>query len=390
MAQPPFGFQQQIDPNLLSQLAQSGNNSGWGPVVQQLTGAVQQFQQGQQQKQKQAQLGQLLQQMRGTPQGASAPTQIPPGQPMTAGLGNMGQDVTMSNPQQAQPPQAQQPPMAGGMDPNALLGAYAKIDPQGAQELLQKNMMKQFGPQAPVKPTSPWRIVPNMMSKAGKPIQQNEQTGEVREAPLDALQSSPRSNAMQSRTDYLNKSLDYKQRDLLMKGTNLPGQQLKVLTQNNMRADRALDLLSAPQVTWQKLNFALTDLSAIMQGGAPHKEEILNSQFPSWRQKVAKYRTFSTGQPDANVPAPIKNEVIGMVNSLKKVDNQFLQQNLQNQEQMLGPTIQGFDKVKPMIEQGTKNFTQGLGSNQKSKTGPYSDKAKEARYQAYLKAHPNG
>lgn len=221
----------------------------------------------------------------------------------------------------------------------------------------------------PARPVSPWRIVPNMMSKSGKPIQQNEETGEVREVSLEAMSSSPRSNAMQSRTDYLNKALDYRQRDLLNKNTNLPGQQLKTLTQNNMRADRAIDLLSSPQVTWQKLNFALTDLGAIMQGGAPHKEELLSAQFPSWKQKVAQYRTYATGQPTANVPDPIKQEVVGMIQSLKQVDNKFLQQNLQNQEQMLGPTVQGFGKIKPQIEQGTQNFMQGT-QPQQSQLGP--------------------
>lgn len=235
------------------------------------------------------------------------------------------------------------------------------------------------------KPTSPWRVVPNMFSNDGKPIQQNEQTGEVRKVDIDAKTSSPRANAMQSRTDYLNKSLDYRQRDLLNKNTNLPGQQLKVLTQNNMRADRAIDLIGSPNVTWQKLNFAITDLGAIMQGGVPHKEQILDAQFPSWKQKVAQYRTFATGQPTANVPEPIRQEVMGMIQSLKKVDNEFLQQNMQNQMKMLGPTVQGFDKLKPIIEQGTQNFMQGT---QQPQGGPYSDPGKEARYRAWKEAHP--
>jgi len=279
--------------------------------------------------------------------------------------------ITPSALQGQQPQQQMGQPGINKMDPNAMLSAYAKADPQGAQQLLGKLMGSQFGPAPVQKPaTSPWRIVPNMTSKSGKPIQQNEQTGEVREASVDAALSSPRSNAMQSRTDYLNKALDFKQRDLLNKTTNLPGQQLKTLTNNNMRADRAIDLLSSPQVTWQKLNFALTDLGAIMQGGAPHKEELLSAQFPSWKQKVAQYRTYATGQPTANVPDPIKQEVVGMIQSLKQVDNKFLQQNLQNQEQMLGPTIQGFNKIKPQIEQGTQNFMQGAGQSQQSQLGP--------------------
>lgn len=280
-------------------------------------------------------------------------------------------------------PSAQQQPSQGGPQSQQSINPFMQLvlskmgvqmpDPQKqamAQADLEYEKALTNKANQPQRPTSPWKIVPNMMSKSGKPIQQNEETGEVREVSLDAAPSSPRSNAMQNRTNYLEKALDYRQRDLLTKGTNLPGQQLKTLTQNNMRADRAIDLLSSPQVTWQKLNFALTDLGAIMQGGAPHKEELLSAQFPSWRQKVAQYRTFATGQPTANVPDPIKQEVVGMIQSLKQVDNKFLQQNMQNQMQMLGPTIQGFNKVKPIIEQGTKNF---MGSSNSSDLSSMSD-----------------
>lgn len=119
--------------------------------------------------------------------------------------------ITPGQPQQnqmaqIQPQQAQRPPQQGlgQMDPAAMLKAYARADPQGAQQLLSKLMGSQFGPQdpqkqadlnytlaqtdklrQPAKPTSPWRVVPGVLSKSGKPVQQNEQTGEVREATLD-------------------------------------------------------------------------------------------------------------------------------------------------------------------------------------------------------------
>lgn len=368
------------------------NQSNLFPGLQQMT---QQIMQANQRKKQQDQMMQVIQQLTGQgspppPQGnpqSMGPMTVPPGQPMSAGPGNIGQDVQMPKPPMPQQPMAQSPQMQGqqpfnGVDPSKLLGLYMKANPQGAQALIGQMLQKKMGLTS-TKQASPWRVVPNTMTKSGRPIQQNEQTGEVREVPLDVKESSPRANAMDARTDYLNKSLDYRQRDLLNKNTNLPGVQLKTLTQNNMRADRALDLIGSPNVTWQKLNFAITDLGAIMQGGVPHKEQILDAQFPSWKQKVAQYKTFATGQPTANVPEPIRNEVVSMIQSLKKVDNEYLQQNMQNQMKMLGPTVQGFDKLKPIIEQGTQKFMQGT---QQPKGAPYPDQGKEARYQEYLRS----
>ena len=236
---------------------------------------------------------------------------------------------------------------APGQDNNSLIQSLMlQYDPQSAMRMMPTPLQ-----QSEIAKNNAMAKRYNQMTSppgSGGPLTPQQ---ELRQKYIDAINR---------RTEIQGKSVDNRQRNLLLRGTNLPGQQLKALTQNNMRADRALDLLSKPNVTWQSLGFAITDLGAIMQGGVPHKEQILEAQFPSWKQKVAQYKTFATGQPTANVPEPIRNEVVRMIQSLKSVDNEFLQQNMRNQMDILGPTVQGFGAIKPIIEKGTKDFMGGM------------------------------
>lgn len=173
MAGPPFDFQQKIDPQLLQQIVQSGQNSGWGPVVSQIGDAIQK---GIKQKQQQAALQQLIQGM-GTPQ-----TQ---GQPPTAGVGGFNQNA---------PPQTSGYPPFNGMDPVKLLGLLAKSDPQGAQELVGKLIQQKMqGPnvrdqylqwkmsQQPQTKTGSgqgsWRMI---QTRDGSAYMYNESTGETK------------------------------------------------------------------------------------------------------------------------------------------------------------------------------------------------------------------
>lgn len=100
-------------------------------------------------------------------------SQIPPGQPMSAG-GNIGQDVQMP----------QSIPTQGPGQPTSGMGAPA----QDNNKLIQSLMMK-LDPQSAIaayykkegqRPTSPWRVVPGMLTPDGNPLQQNEINGEVR------------------------------------------------------------------------------------------------------------------------------------------------------------------------------------------------------------------
>lgn len=125
----------------------------------------------------------------GTPQPSMS--QIPSGQPMTAGAPNVGQDVQMPQPIPTQTP---------GMQPTSGIGAPAQDNTQLVKSLLMKynpeamtnQMIKGFGQTS--KQNSPWRVVSGMLSKNGKPVQQNEATGEVREASLD-VQPTGRGNS---------------------------------------------------------------------------------------------------------------------------------------------------------------------------------------------------
>lgn len=145
----------------------------------------------QQQKRKQL-MGQLIAQMnqQGAPQqgppmapaGYPQPnlSKIPPGQPMSVG-GNTGQDVRMPQPI----------PTQGPGQPTSGIGAPAQDNTQQINAL-----MTQLDPEAAIKshfarmgqkPTSPWRVVNQMLSKNNRPVQQNEQTGDLREGNIDVI-----------------------------------------------------------------------------------------------------------------------------------------------------------------------------------------------------------
>src|ERR1700744_1461155 len=145
MADTPFGFQQQIDPGLLQKLADSGNNSGWGPIVNQISQAIQQGIQGQKQKQQQQSLMALLSQVQQGQQPQQAP-QLP-------GVGMPGMPAPRSGMGAQRSPQQ----LFNGIDPSQMIQA---LGPQVVSQMLQSRINPPTPP--PVKPTSPWKVVPNL------------------------------------------------------------------------------------------------------------------------------------------------------------------------------------------------------------------------------------
>jgi hypothetical protein len=106
--------------------------------------------------------------------------------------------------------------------------------------------------------------------------------------------------------------------------------------------------------------------------------------YPTWQEQFARWQTYATSQPTANVPPEIRNRVIEMVQGIQKIDNRYLEKNAEFQQQMLGPTIRGgLGQFKKPISEMTQTIT---STGQKLQGGPYSDPGKEARYQAWKKS----
>ena len=208
MAAPPFGFQQQLNPDLLNQVAHSGDNTGWGPIVKQLLGAVQQGVAQSQQKQRSQQFQQMISQLMGPQQQQQGP-QMPTGPAIKGpqgyvppGAGPMavpaGQSPMPTNPSSGM---GAAPPPFNGVDPGKLIGLYMQMDPQGANALIGKMLGGKMAPpqmnplqqaQAALdyarakalsqpKPTPTagkgigWRVI---QGKDGAMYKYNEQTGE--------------------------------------------------------------------------------------------------------------------------------------------------------------------------------------------------------------------
>ena len=152
MVAPPFGFQQQLDPNLLAQIVEAGKNSGWGPVIQQaISGATQGYQQGQQRREHNQQrdlVKKLAMQMQNYNQPQQGP-QMPTG---PAIQGPQGYAPPNQGPNSTAVPAGQYPmpqnPTSGMGAPNSggaseILGTLIKMDPSG--ELVQKLIAQRMG-----------------------------------------------------------------------------------------------------------------------------------------------------------------------------------------------------------------------------------------------------
>lgn len=209
-------------------------------------------------------------------------------------------------------------------------------------------------------------------------LYRNPQNGDVSDQPNDgwvAYQVKPgqalqtlingplakeRADAQKNRTEAWNRSIDTKQIDSLAKSTGLHPTVVRQLQVNNLRADRALAILNDPRANWAALNgWVSTDFAGIMQGGAPQKEQILESQFPNWRAKISQIRTYVGSEPKGAIPEGFRDYMRHFITGVKDIDNEYLQKNAQFQQTMLGPTIRGGNPYVQKSKDFTADFIKG-------------------------------
>lgn len=245
--------------------------------------------------------------------------------------------------QPQQPPQPKQPPVTAGIDGAMGSGGPPPTPPKG--------------PRARI-PITGNKAVDLITKGVGgnKPTVQQD----LRQKMIDA---------MNKRTDVLSQKSQFGQIDRIAKATGIQPAVIKQIQTNNVRADRALSVLSGT-VYPQKFNLALIDLAGIMQGGSPQLAELHGTSFPTFQENIARLKLYATGDPKTPIPKQAVDEVRKLVQDLKEVDNNYIRQNAKFQSQMLGPTIQGFQKnFSPVIQQGTENFIQG-GVKSKGQSDP--------------------
>lgn len=117
----------------------------------------------------------------------------------------------------------------------------------------------------------------------------------------------------------------------------------------NIRSGRNIQTLGKGPVTWAQVSNALSDIAGAYHGGAPFAQEYMNQGFPNINQDIAKWTTFVTGQPQRNVPEPIRLELVRMSQALLDLDNSVLKQNAKSQGKILGGVAS-----PEQIKQGTQ------------------------------------
>lgn len=209
-------------------------------------------------------------------------------------------------------------------------------------------------------------------------IYRNPQDGSVSDTPQEgwtAFQVKPgqalqtltnvplakeRADAQRGKTEAWNRSIDAKQIDSLAKTTGLHPTVVRQLQTNNLRADRALAILDDPKATWSALNgWVSTDFAGIMQGGAPQKEQVLESQFPNWRAKLSQIRTYVGSEPKGSIPDGFREYMRHFVSGIKEIDNDYLKKNADFQQSMIAPTIRGGSPYVQKSQDFMKDFIKG-------------------------------
>jgi len=116
--------------------------------------------------------------------------------------------------------------------------------------------------------------------------------------------------------------------------TSFRGLLLGTAGMGNMRADRALKILSKPTASSQELSAAAIDFAGMIQGGVPSEIEFNKQNYNTIQGKWADLKTYLTGHPqDAGTPA-IQQKIRDMVSEVKEVDNLLIGRNMQAVEAM--------------------------------------------------------
>lgn len=334
---------------------------------------------------------------------------------------------------QGQPamPQAQQqprpvgqspvnPPPTNQMDPNAMLQAYSKADPQGAQQLLQKLMGSKFGgpnveddykkaltqqalatAQKDSRPPAQRpEYVPDGESPGGTGLVLDKFSGKVSDT---GVKVAPKKDAALSayRDDRRQDALEKTYTDRVTKVVNSRTGQLG---QQDAKVDQAVHLrtLSNQYFNPQTKSYDIPEAQAgemvvglanLVSGGNVANLETLKQVTPKTAAGDMNHLVaYWTGKPVTyNTQAMYKN----LVDSIDRQGGaaQKLRDQYQSGLKAFRPKGLNSDTADQIEKvQLTTNYNDFVNqSPDKATAAPkaYSDPGKEARYQAWKKAHPN-
>lgn len=107
---------------------------------------------------------------------------------------------------------------------------------------------------------------------------------------------------------------------------------LGMASNGNLRADRALSTLMQPMVTNAQLANSLADVAGIYQGGAPTQFGMHEQQYTTAYQQLQNTIQYLTANPTNVVTPEIKQKIVGTINDLKKVNNDYMAQTFKSVE----------------------------------------------------------
>ena len=134
----------------------------------------------------------------------------------------------------------------------------------------------------------------------------------------------------------------------------------------NLRANRALEIMKNPTLTYQDLQAEVSDFAGIMMQGTPTDRGMKDSEYKTMRSSMANIQQYLTGNPQDAIPAPIKQHITENLQKLRSIDNAYLKNHLEGTRKTHGSY---FKKVAPDRWQGYEDIITGLMGNYADKGG---------------------
>lgn len=115
--------------------------------------------------------------------------------------------------------------------------------------------------------------------------------------------------------------------------------QLRVIGNNNLKANRAYMILQKPKITPQEQQMISTDMSAIMKGAAPDEELMRTQSYQNFQTHYASFLSNITSDPQYLDNPQVKKALMSTLKELVDADNEFLRGRINSAELEYAPLI---------------------------------------------------
>ncbi len=149
-------------------------------------------------------------------------------------------------------------------------------------------------------------------------------------------------------------------------------------------ANRALVTLSKPMVTNQEAANVMADIAQIYQGGSPTEYGMSHQGYNTLYGKITGAIQMVTGKPQDALTPQIQQRLIGVLNEMKTTNKAVFKQQLDHIERTQPKVIQHYSNEWKALRDNIEGGIAGGPSEAPiNPTAPFSDPAKEDRYQKW-------